>query len=188
MIKTIEDLKNALDEINIKYAKFCQQYYLDEVDKDASTSMVADHYDRFKKLSPKSPERIAAYINYFVRTYRKDGTHTQADRSAAWDLFIELDTRVVTKPLDCESGIDESALKSLHDLFQLHRSIAKNHGPNCKNYYLLSSLYFDKYIRPFTSKWHKVLNEENSVSFRIELVELQLQVNELKTKLQAIIG
>lgn len=187
MIKTIEDLKNALKDIGITYSEFSRQYYLNEVNNAASSSDLDDHYGRFKKIKDSSPERIAAYINYFNRTYKKDGTHTQADRSAAWDLFIEFDTRIVTRPLESESGIDKAALKSLHELFQLHRSIAKKHGPNCKNYYQLTSTYFDKYIRPFTSKWHKALNEKNSTLFREELVELQSQMSELKSKLQTII-
>lgn len=184
----MEKLKVSLEEINITTAKFLREYYLDEVNAEASSSDLANHEGRFKKLKDTSPERIAAYMNYFSRTYKKDGTYTQSDRNAAWELFIELDTRVVTRALDSESGIDKATLSSLHELFQLHRSIAKKHGPNCKNYYTMASHYFEDYIRPFTSKWHKILNDENSVTFREELVILQQKMSELRSDLQSIIG
>jgi len=187
-VATIEKLKASLKEINVKISEFAKQYYLNEVEPTASSSDLVDHYERFKKLKNTSPERIAAYANYFNRTYKKDGIYTQADRNAAWELFIELDTRVVTRALDNESGIDKATLSSLHELFQLHRSIAKKHGPNCKNYYTMASHYFEGYIRPFTSKWHKILNDENSVTFREELVILQQKMSELRSSLQSIIG
>ncbi|ABM04239.1 conserved hypothetical protein [Psychromonas ingrahamii 37] len=187
VIKTIEELKSALKDINITSAEFSRQYYLNEVDKDASSSNLEDHYGRFKKLTASSPERIAAYINYFNRTYKKDGTYTQADRNAAWDFFVELDTRIITKALDKESGVDKAALNSLHELFYLHRSIAKKHGPNCKNYYILVSHYFEKHIRPFTSKWHKILKDDNSAIFREELATLQSEMTKLKSQLHKII-
>lgn len=184
----MEKLKVSLEEINITTAKFLREYYLDEVNAEASNSDLANHEGRFKKLRDTSPERIAAYANYFHRTYKKDGIYTQADRNAAWELFIELDTRIITRALDNESGIDKATLNSLHELFQLHRSIAKQHGPNCKNYYTLSSNYFESEIRPFTSKWHKILNDDNSVTFREELTKLQSRISQLKSDLQLIMG
>lgn len=185
-INTIEALKVALKEQGISQAAFIRQYYLDEIEPNADADVIGLHLERFKKITDAAPERIVPYGNYFIQKYRKDGTYTQADRSAAWEMWIELDTRVTTLPLNEEDGVDQSALTSIYQLFQIHRDLAKRHGPNCKGYYQLAKDYFENNIRPFTAKWHKQLDEGKSADFRDELSQLQEQLNEFKNKLEEI--
>jgi len=193
-IKTRNDLREALKIQKISQATFANQYYLDEVDKNAAddeSDPLGKHLDRFKKLLAKndmndrSPEHLSAYINYFNRAYKTNGIFTQADRHAAWELFVEIDTRVAT--ISLEHGIELAALRSIYQLFELHRDIAKRHGPNCRSYYHITQEYFDNYIRPFSSKWHNKLKDNNNDQFRKELIDLQVEIRSLKSSLEEII-
>ena len=187
-INTIKALKAALKEQGISQAAFLRQYYLEEIDPSPSVDVdvLGLHLERFKKIADSAPERIIPYGNYFIQKYRKNGIYTQADRSAAWEMWIELDTRITTQPLNEEDGVDESALTSIYQLFQIHRELSKRHGPNCKGYYQLAKGYFENDIRPFTAKWHKHLSDDNSTEFRATLTVLQLQLNEFKDTLEEI--
>ena len=53
------------------------------------------------------------------------------DRDAAWELYIELLTRITTQPLPSEHGDEASALESVHKLFGLSREVIKRHGRLC---------------------------------------------------------
>ena len=49
------------------------------------------------------------------------------DRDAAWDLYVELLTRITTQPLPDEVGVEESALDSVYVLFAITRETLKHH-------------------------------------------------------------
>ncbi len=187
-MKNVDYLKQELKVQRVSQSHFAKQYYLEEVDEHASPELLDAHYVRFKSLlkskDPRSPERIMAYINYFDRRYKNDNRFTQADRSAAWEMLIELDTRVATRSL--EGGDSASALGSLAVLFKIHRDNAKRHGPNSKQYYGLVTEYIEGYLRPFTSKWHTMLDKENDAQFRHELEEVQIKLIELKSLLESM--
>ena len=53
----------------------------------------------------------------------KDG-----DRIAAWELYVEMFTRVATRRLPSESGDEKTALESIHSLFPTTRGILRQHG------------------------------------------------------------
>src|SRR5690242_19584304 len=48
-----------------------------------------------------------------------------ADSRAAWELYIELRTRITTQPLGYRAGDEAAALDSIYQLFQLSRNIIK---------------------------------------------------------------
>lgn len=189
-VKNEEELKQELKDQGISQSKFSNLYYLDEVDESADENKLESHFTRFKKLlnnkEPRSPERIYAYINYFNRRYKTAGKFTQADRNAAWELFIELDTRVATRTL--ENGLLPAALDSLASLFGSHRDISKKNGPNCRQYYQLVSELFESDLRSFTSKWHResVLSESDESCFREELSILQGRLGTLRKSLEKV--
>lgn len=186
-MKSISDLKHELKDQEIKQSHFCREYFVNMVLPDATSAQLSDHYARFKKLTINStPERVMPYINFFMQSYCRDKIYTQADRAAAWEMWVELDTRIATQPLNDEDGVDKSALTSIYQLFQINRELSKRHGPNCKGYYQLAKNYFENDIRPFTAKWHKELDEGNCANFRDELLQLQEPLNEFKNKLEEI--
>lgn len=79
----------------------------------------------------------------------------EADKKAAWDLYIELLTRVATQELDDRCGDEVTALESVYSIFSLTRNIIKENGRECNEFAKVAIVILNQKIRPFTSKWHK---------------------------------
>ncbi len=116
-----------------------------------------------------------------------------ADKSAAWDLYIELLTRIAIQPLNDNHGDEETALKSIYSIFPLTREVIKSNGRHCIEFTKIAIVILNQKVRPFTAKWHKLSinpgftlldevgtkynNKELCLEFRKELYALQ---NDLK--------
>jgi len=104
---------------------------------------------------------------------------SEPDKSAAWELYIELLTRVTTQNLATSHGDEETALNSVYSLFPTTRQIIKSNGKDCLEFTKIAVVILNQKVRPFTAKWHKVSVEggfkvaENCENFRQELSELQ---------------
>jgi len=103
----------------------------------------------------------------------------EADKNAAWELYIEMLTRVSTQYLDPKDGDEATALQSIHKLFDLTRNIIKKHGRECIEFTKIAIIVLNQIIRPFTAKWHKesiagCFNDSaKCTAFRQELKHLQ---------------
>ena len=101
------------------------------------------------------------------------------DRDAAWDLYIEMLTRVATQHLEPEHGDESAALESIFSLFGLTRGVIKKQGRHCIEFTKIAVVVLNQVIRPFTAKWHRIeknsgfREEENCRLFREELATLQ---------------
>ena len=101
------------------------------------------------------------------------------DKSAAWELYIELLTRIATQNLPIEHGDEATALESIHKLFALTREVIKRHGRHCITFTKIAIVILNQKIRPFTAKWHKEMLSNafgepiKCKNFRKELAELQ---------------
>jgi hypothetical protein len=100
------------------------------------------------------------------------------DKNAAWDLYVELITRVATQRLDPDEGDEAAALKSVHDLFPLTRATIKRNGRHCINFTRIAVVVLNQKVRPFTAKWHPRtmatdLSSHERTAFRTELQSLQ---------------
>ena len=80
---------------------------------------------------------------------------TEDDQTAAWDMYVELITRITTQPLDDATGDEETALNSVYQLFPITRDILKSKGRNAENFTKIAVIVLNQIIRPFTAKWHK---------------------------------
>ncbi len=102
------------------------------------------------------------------------------DRYAAWEMYIELLTRVTTQYLAPDHGDEQTALESVHKLFQITREILRNHGSQCKEFAKIAIVVLNQKIRPFTAKWHPksiaggLEDGEECAKFREELKSLQV--------------
>jgi len=107
---------------------------------------------------------------------------TEKDREAAWILYTELRTRISTQPLHYRSGDEETALKSLYDLFDLTRKTIENKGPECSHFATIAIQVVTTHIRPLTAKWHKkkiagrLQNDDDRRLFRHELQIVQARL------------
>ena len=78
-----------------------------------------------------------------------------ADKDAAWELYIEMLTRIVTQPLPSESGDEKTALDSVYSIFATTREILRRHGRKTIHFSKIAIPILNQVVRPFTAKWHK---------------------------------
>lgn len=106
-------------------------------------------------------------------------TPSDQDKDAAWDLYVELLTRITTQRLDEQHGTEEAAIESVHKLFNITRLTLKTHGRKAENFTRIAIIVLNQVIRPFTAKWHRLSEEkafekvEFCKEFRSELLCLQ---------------
>ncbi len=112
------------------------------------------------------------------------------DKAAAWELYIELLTRISTQPLPDSHGDEKTALDSIHSLFPITRKVIKNNGRHCIEFTKIAIVVLNQQVRPFTSKWHKLSLEgalqdvSQRRTFRRELQALQADLR-IYTKMLA---
>jgi hypothetical protein len=179
-------LKSGLDDRGTKLRCFLDDFYLSNVNPFACSEELYDHSERFKSSSKRNAEVAALYSAYFSSKYHNSDSVSKEDREAAWELKVELSTRVSSVGLSKGIGCNTSALSSLHSLFDTWRSIARNGGVKSQKFLKHSKTYFDDNVRPFTSKWHAQLNDsaEQSEMFRGELEQLQIETRRYCEKLE----
>jgi hypothetical protein len=101
------------------------------------------------------------------------------DRAAAWELYVELLTRITTQPLDDRHGDEKTALDSVAALFPITRTVLKSHSRHCAEFTKIAIVVLNQVIRPFTARWHRLSlhgcfeDEVQCAQFRRELCELQ---------------
>ena len=101
------------------------------------------------------------------------------DREAAWELYVELLTRITTQSLPLSDGDEKTALDSVYSIFPITREILKRKGRQCTEFSKVAIPVLNQVVRPFTAKWHKLsLNNafedpEKCREFREELKNLQ---------------
>ncbi len=119
-------------------------------------------------------------------------TLKDADKNAAWALYIELLTRITTQPLPIEHGDEKAALDSVYSLFATTREVIREYGPECINFTKIAIVVLNQVVRPFTAKWHRKsitgdLEEETERTvFREELAALQEELRKYSRMLADI--
>ncbi len=118
----------------------------------------------------------------------------EADRAAAWELYVELLTRVTAQEPPAEHGDEAAALKSIHELFPLTRDVIKRHGVDCQEFTKIAIVVLNQVIRPFTAKWHRLVLQDaftveaSRAEFRAELAVLQAQLRKYTRMLADMAG
>ncbi len=93
------------------------------------------------------------------------------ERKAAWELYVELVTRIAIVELKPDEGLLREALKSLYTLFNTTRDILKTYGPSVAKQRGEGKLSFgtiavevlNGVLRPVLAYWHpKLLDYENT--------------------------
>lgn len=118
----------------------------------------------------------------------------EKDKDAAWELYIEMLTRIATQPLPSQHGDEKTALESVYNLFALTRTTIKNHGRGCINFTKIAVVFLNQIVRPFTAKWHKLAlenafkNPEKCQDFRNELEALQVDLRKYTKMLADMAG
>ncbi|WP_339130321.1 hypothetical protein WJM95_15470 [Streptomyces sp. f51] len=93
-----------------------------------------------------------------------------AERRAAWELYVELITRVSVVPLGEDEGLLREALTSLYSLFGTTREILRRYGPQIAepkrngeyNFGYLAVAMLNYAVRPLLAAWHPALEDWES--------------------------
>ena len=116
------------------------------------------------------------------------------DRKAAWELYIELLTRVATQPLPDRDGDEQTALESVYSIFPTTRDILKKYGTGTIRFSRIAIPVLNQIVRPFTAKWHKLSmagcfsDSELCKEFREELKLLQIDLRNYNQLLANVAG
>ena len=106
----------------------------------------------------------------------------ETDKNAAWELYIEMLTRIVTQPLPYNMGDDKAALDSVYSLFPITREILRRRGRSTVKFSMVAIPILNQIVRPFTAKWHRECltgafdDKDKCREFRQELAALQEQL------------
>ena len=79
----------------------------------------------------------------------------QDDQAAAWELYVEMLTRIVTQPLPADVGDEQTALDSVYSLFATTRRILHQRGRSTIQFSKVAIPVLNQVVRPFTAKWHR---------------------------------
>lgn len=121
-----------------------------------------------------------------------------AERDAAWEMYVELVTRISVMPLGPGHGILREALTSLYQLFGVTREILRKYGPAVARppkpgHYRFGHLavwMLNAALRPVLARWHPELQRweatrpaDRSV---VEHEERWDRAGELRAELEAL--
>lgn len=118
----------------------------------------------------------------------------QDDRDAAWELYVEMLTRIVTQPLPSDVGDEQAALDSVYSLFATTREILHRRGRNAIQFSKVAIPVLNQVVRPFTAKWHReslsgaLDDPAHCAEFRQELTALQKDLRNYNRMLANIAG
>lgn len=118
----------------------------------------------------------------------------ETDKVAAWELYVELLTRITTQALAVDDGDEKTALDSVYSLFPTTRSIIKQNGRDCIEFTKIAVVVLNQKVRPFTAKWHRVSlsdgfeNPSICAEFRAELEDLQTVLRRYTAMLSDMAG
>lgn len=117
-----------------------------------------------------------------------------SDSDAAWELYVEMLTRVVTQTLPIEAGDEETALDSVYSLFPITREVLRRRGRGAINFTKIAVPILNQIVRPFTAKWHgkrlagDLADNDTRNEFRDELATLQQDLRNYNRMLASIAG
>jgi hypothetical protein len=99
-----------------------------------------------------------------------DWVADESQQRAAWEMYVELVTRVAVQPLESDEGLLREALSSLYAMFGETRRILRDYGPEIatpakRKFLSFGAIAVDVlnvWLRPVLSKWHPMLADYES--------------------------
>lgn len=104
-----------------------------------------------------------------------------AEKQAAWEIYVELVTRIPLAVLENDQGLLREALTSLYSLFQTTRALLRHLGPKAtsepnRSFSYLAVRMLNLALRPLLSKWHPLLKEhEDRRPMSVGILEYEQQ-------------
>ena len=130
-----EDAKKVLLHIDricmnkgLAKAEFYRIYYRECVHPSAQNDEVERFVDRIEKIKPNQRgciDRLGPMLDFAQRKYCGGVLMIdEQSKQAAWEYFVEINTRVINARCPIEVGCPKSALSSLHTFFERVRALA----------------------------------------------------------------
>lgn len=118
------------------------------------------------KLTNVKVNLALPYIGGIEGTWEPD----ESERQAAWEMYVELVTRISIAELKPDEGLLRDALTSLYSLFETTRNILRQYGPGIAqpkgkdniSFGYLAVAVLNTVLRPLLSKWHPLLLDYES--------------------------
>lgn len=132
---------------------------------EKTTRGIGDMIKLFGKKRTKL-ESIEVTLNIpYLGGIRGTWLPNDAEKKAAWELYVELVTRISVVELKNGEGILREALNSLYSIFQTTREILRWYGADVAvprkegelSFGLLAIKILNYQLRPVLSKWHPLL-------------------------------
>ncbi|WP_244362605.1 hypothetical protein [Streptomyces aquilus] len=124
-----------------------------------------------RRRRPGGPAQVTARLTIpFVGEISGTWEPADAERSAAWELYLELVTRVSVEELDPGEGFLREALSSLYTFFNTTREILRRYGPDVApplapghvSFGVLAVTVLNRVLRPLLASWHPRLTAYES--------------------------
>jgi hypothetical protein len=111
------------------------------------------------------PKKVGVKINLGFLELSGEWEPNDIERAAAWEVYVELITRVTTVPLAASEGLLREALTSLYSVFASTREVLRKYGPDIAepkiggqyNFAFLAVTILNSGIRPLLARWHPAL-------------------------------
>lgn len=115
----------------------------------------------------RAPKSVEVKLNLRVLEISGTWEPNDAERRAAWELYVELVTRVSVVPLRTDEGLLREALSSLYSLFTTTREVLRKYGPEVAepkkdgqyNFGFLAVAMLNYGLRPLLASWHPALED-----------------------------
>lgn len=113
------------------------------------------------KKDPAILKHVTVSLPFGIGSASQEADPTE--RHAAWELYVELVTRIAVQPMSEDLGILREAMNSLHGLFGSTREILRKAGPKVGASHDsvggIAIAVLNNGLRPFLSKWHPLLQD-----------------------------
>src|SRR3954452_8324859 len=117
-------------------------------------------------MARPTPRRFGVKVNIGVAELSGEWEANDVERAAAWELYVELITRVAVVPIEDDSDLLlREALTSLYSIFHSTRDILRRYGPDIAepkpggqfNFAYLAVTILNSGLRPMLGRWHPAL-------------------------------
>ncbi|SFP06262.1 hypothetical protein SAMN05421810_101846 [Amycolatopsis arida] len=121
---------------------------------------------RRRRRAPLRPSQVAVKLKLpFLGEISGTWEPGRAEAEAAWELYVELITRVTVVELRPDEGVLREALSSLYTLFPTTREILRKYGPEVAprtapgsvTFGILAVGVLNGALRPLLTRWHPAL-------------------------------
>ncbi len=150
----------------------CQDLY-EVVSPRSRSCYTGDTMRQVGRLSEVNVELEIPYIGKIAGIWKPD----EREQDAAWEMYVELVTRISVAELEPSEGLLRESLSSLYGVFTTTRQILREHGPSIArpkgdgemSFGYIAICVLNYVLRPVLAKWHPLLldyehRREGSVS------------------------